>query len=81
MDEEKIAPLLVGEMKTVNIRFPKRTLAAMLAAMKKKEPTRKEYGLINHAINYFSARGLLDWQDQHHEDGERKKPSKRYSEG
>lgn len=63
MDDEQIASLLVGEMKTVNLRFPKGLLDAMTAAMKKKDPTRKDYGLINHAINYFAALGLLAWEE------------------
>ncbi len=81
MKEEKIAAILVGETKTVNIRFPKNALDRMVLAMRKKEPTRKDYGLINHTICYFSARGLLDWEDEHREDGERKKPSRRSFEG
>lgn len=77
MNEEKIAQFLVGEMKTVNLRFPKKTLDIIISAMKKKEPTRKDYGMINHAINYFAVRGFLDYEDEHREDAQRKKDGSR----
>lgn len=79
MDEDKIYALSVGELKSVTVRFPKNLLDALIAAAIKKSPalSRKQRGAATEALIYFSARGLLDWQDHCREDAHGKKGGSR----
>lgn len=64
MREKEISEILVGETRTVTVRFPANLLDRIKAAAIKKTPglARKERGAITEGLLYFAALGLLEWE-------------------
>jgi len=83
MREEKIGALLSDEEGTipVSIRMPKILVDRLAASYRKKVGAVKSRGITSQSVLYFAARGLIDWEDEHREDGDRKKSLRQSSEG
>lgn len=81
--EDLIQMLLSVEKGTTKVSalLPNILLDRILSAYKKKVGAVRDHGLKSSALFYFAARGVIDWEDEHREDGERKKPSRQSSEG
>jgi hypothetical protein len=80
--EEKIGEMIsVGDgTEKVSALIPKKLLDRLIAAYRKKVGAVKDHGIKSSALIYFSSRGLLDWEDAHREDEDRKKRSRHSSD-
>ena len=82
MREEELAELLDDKSTAAfGVRAPKKLLDKISAAYKEVTKGAVRGNPKGPALLYFAARGLLDWQDQHREDLEGRKPGKRSLEG